>query len=330
MSKGTRLARFAGLVGIAVLPLFAAEGQTQTQRQGQTKQESSCWMRDGAAPTNSLVYLICEQTALWTSPDGGKTWSSRDMAKDGRLRALTFVDANRGLSIGDGGLLLATEDAGKSWKPQDTGTKENLMDMTFVGESGWIVGFQGVILHSADGGRTWTKQKSGTTQTLESVYFVDATHGWTVGWAGTILRTSDAGEKWEPIRATDASWSLTAVYFRDTKDGWIVGFNGQILRSSDGGTTWKAQQSPVKAWLTSMAFDDAKRAWITYDDGLLVSEDGGETWKTVSVDGRYFLARLVRVGKELWAIGQSSVLRQDQGLKWKRIDSLNPRSMDME
>jgi len=181
-----------------------------------------------------------------------------------------------------------------------------------------------VILHSTDGGRTWARQKTGTTQTLETVFFLDASHGWVVGWAGTILRTGDAGKTWEKIVAEKASWSLTSVYFRDAKNGWMVGFAGQILRSRDGGATWQVETSPVRSWLTSVAFDGANRGWIAYDDGLLVSEDGGETWKTVPVGGRFFLAKLLAVNRSLWAIGQSVVLKSSDGLKWSRIESLVP------
>jgi photosystem II stability/assembly factor-like uncharacterized protein len=95
--------------------------------------------------------------------------------------------------------------------------------------------------------------------------------------------------------------------------------------------TWTAQTTPVKSWLTNVAFDNANRGWITYDDGLLVSEDAGKTWRPVKVEGRYFLARLVNVNQSLWALGQSVVLRQTgSGLEWKRVDTLTPSGMSRE
>ena len=202
-------------------------------------------------------------------------------------------------------------------------TKQHLMDITFVGESGWVAGYQGLMLHTGDGGRTWSKQATKTSQTLETVFFLDADHGWSVGWSGTILRTSNGGKNWEEIHS-DATWSLTSVYFQDAQNGWMVGFAGQILRSRDGGTTWQAQPSPVKAWLTAVCFDSAHRGWITYDDGFLLSEDGGNTWKPVSTGRRFFLSKLFRVSDSLWAIGQSAMLKQTGGLSWKKIDTLVP------
>src|SRR6266496_40623 len=95
------------------------------------------------------------------------------------------------------------------------------------------------------------------------------------------------------------------------------------MSSTVGGQTWKTQPSPIKGWLTSVAFDKANRGWITHDDGFLVSEDGGETWKVVKSSGRFFLSKLARVNDTMWALGQSNLLRQTgSGLEWKRIESL--------
>jgi photosystem II stability/assembly factor-like uncharacterized protein len=288
-------------------------------------QETSCRFRDGAAPTVSVAYVLCEPSTVMVTTDGGATWAARDTGAKGRLRAIAFPDATRGFVAGDGGLLLATEDGGKTWQARQTGTTENLTDIEFAGQSGWISGYTGVLLHSGDGGRTWARQASGTSQSIESMFFLDAEHGWAVGWAGTILRTSNGGQTWEPIRSPAASWSLSSVYFRDAKNGWAVGFAGQILRSRDGGATWDAQTSPVKGWLTCVLFDGSNRGWITADDGLLVSEDGGENWSSMPVDNRAFLSKLFRVKDLLWALGPFQALKQgDAKVAWQKIEKLVP------
>ncbi len=132
-----------------------------------------------------------------------------------------------------------------------------------------------------------------------------------------------AARNWKAVKTESATWSLSSVFFRDPKNGWIVGFAGQIMRSTDGGLTWKQQESPVKGWLTSVAFDKAGRGWITHDDGFLVSEDGGENWKVVKTSGRFFLSKLARVNDTIWALGQSTLLRlTGPGLEWKRVETL--------
>ena len=308
------LGRFLGLSAlgaVSILPMFA---------------EGSCWLRDAAAPAGTTAYVLCEQGLLWVTTDGGVKWTSRNTGAKQPLRAMAFLDGNRGIAVGDVGLVLGSDDAGKTWAPRTSGITEKLMDVTFIGNEGWASGMNGAVIHTADGGRTWDKQKTGTNQALEGLFFLDAQHGWAVGWAGTIMRTADGGKTWQSIKADEAQWSLSSVYFKDDKTGWAVGFAGQILYSVDGGLKWKVIKSPANGWLTSIAFDKSNHGWITYDDGFLTSEDGGLTWKPVQTDGRYFLARLLRMNDTLWAIGQSVILRQNGAAGWKRIDTLVPNT----
>ena len=300
------------LAGLVLLLLWTPAAQAQ-----------SCWLRDAVSPAPSTAYLLCEQGRIWATVDGGATWSARNTGAPERLRAITFLDAQRGFAIGNRGVLLATADGGRTWQPRPSGGTQHLLDITFAGDSGWIAGYSGLILHSTDAGRTWTKQTTGTTQALENIFFLDQDHGWTVGWAGTILRTTDGGKTWTQSKSDAARWSMTGVYFRDAKNGWAVGFAGQILRSRDGGLTWEPQTSPVKGTLNAVAFDSSNRGWITYDDGFLLSEDGGENWKPVKTAGRFFLGKLIAVDNSLWTIGQSVALKQT-GTEWKKIDSLVP------
>jgi photosystem II stability/assembly factor-like uncharacterized protein len=315
MSIGVSVARLASLAAISVLTL-AAQGSGGR----------SCWLRDAANPGGPLVHAVCEQGSIWTTTDGGATWQRRETGAPERVRGIAFLDANRGIIIGNRGMVMATEDGAKTWQARKVDVKEHLMDIALSGENGWIVGYQGVILRTKDGGRTWEKQNANTKQTLETVFFLDANRGWAVGWSGTILRTTDGGQKWDVVRCDEAQWSLTSVYFRDPQNGWMVGFAGQILRSKDGGATWQVQSSPVKNWLTNVTFDSTNQGWVTYDDGLLLSQDGGETWKAMPAGGRYFLGKLTRVDKTLWAVGQSTVLRLADNRKWVKIESLSPNT----
>src|SRR5664280_1298282 len=104
-------------------------------------QETSCRFRDGAAPTATVAYVLCEPSTVMVTADGGATWAARDTGAKARLRAIAFTDVNRGFVAGDGGLLLATEDGAKTWQVRQTGTTESLTDIEFVGQSGWMSGY---------------------------------------------------------------------------------------------------------------------------------------------------------------------------------------------
>ena len=50
------------------------------------------------------------------SGDAGQTWELLRTDQSVPLRAITFVDAERGWAVGGLGTILATRDGGKSWR----------------------------------------------------------------------------------------------------------------------------------------------------------------------------------------------------------------------
>ena len=84
--------RMGWVLALAAVPLtaFAAD-------------ERACNMRDAALPTNSITYVLCEQGLLLVTNDEGATWAQRKIANATSLRAVAFLDVNRGLAVGDGG-----------------------------------------------------------------------------------------------------------------------------------------------------------------------------------------------------------------------------------
>jgi photosystem II stability/assembly factor-like uncharacterized protein len=265
---------------------------------------------------------------LLVTTDEGATWAQRKITgAPGALRAVAFLDANRGLTVGDGGAILGTADAGRTWELRASGTTENLTDIQMVGEEGWIAGYDGVILHTADGGKTWARQNSGIALSLEALFFLDAKTGWAAGWAGLVLHTTDGGNTWRQVKIPGASWSLSSILFLDAKNGWISGFAGQLFRTKDGGATWETKKTPVSGWLTSIGFDAASHGWITTDEGFLTSADGGDTWTLQPTESQFFLNKVLRATGTTWALGPFGLLKQTgagAATKWKKI--VNPLS----
>jgi photosystem II stability/assembly factor-like uncharacterized protein len=301
---------------IAALPAFAAD-------------ERTCTMRDAALPTNTQVVVLCEQGLVLVTADDGATWSTRRIASNGGFRAIAFIDAVNGLTVGDGGQIFATSDTGRTWEARKSGVTENLTDVQMNGQEGWIAGYTGTMLHTTDGGKTWAPQATGTKLSLEALLFQDNQNGWAVGWSGTLIHSIDGGKTWNVVKNSGASWSLSAIYFRDNKLGFVSGFAGQLLRTKDGGATWDVRKVPVSGWLTSIAGDGSNRIWITTDDGFLVSEDAGDTWKLQKAETKLFIYKLLRNTGSIWALGPFGLLKQQGGgLEFKRI--LNPLSGDAD
>jgi photosystem II stability/assembly factor-like uncharacterized protein len=71
--------------------------------------DHACWI---AGTPGSLVFH---------TPDGGHTWASFSTGQPLPIRALTFLDLNRGWAVGALGTILATRDGGRTWKIQQQG-----------------------------------------------------------------------------------------------------------------------------------------------------------------------------------------------------------------
>src|SRR5689334_19658343 len=138
MRTWVRLSGLAALGSLSILPLLA---------------EGSCWLRDFASPATSTAYALCEQGALWVTTDGGAKWTSSNPGAKQPLRAMAFLDAKRGVAVGDGGAVLGSDDGGKTWTARNSGVTQKLMDATFIGNEGWASGMNGIIIHTADGGK---------------------------------------------------------------------------------------------------------------------------------------------------------------------------------
>ena len=60
-------------------------------------------------------------TLVFHTPDGGHTWASFSTGQPLPIRALTFLDVNRGWAVGALGTILATRDGGRTWTIQQQG-----------------------------------------------------------------------------------------------------------------------------------------------------------------------------------------------------------------
>lgn len=109
----------------------------------------------------------------------------------------------RGIAVGQGGLLMASSDGGVNWGPMLLKLPtEVLANLDFhavhcVGDHVWVVGRPGsVLLHSANNGASWKLRKTGQPLPLCGIHFFDEKRGWAVGELGTILATTDGGQSW--------------------------------------------------------------------------------------------------------------------------------------
>jgi photosystem II stability/assembly factor-like uncharacterized protein len=139
--------------------------------------------------------------------DGGRTWkfqtrfppltkssSGTSNARVAFLSGVSFVNSDRGIAVGDGGVITRTLDAGQTWTDLPSGTIQRLNAIAMLdAQNGIIVGDSAIILRTSDGGDTWVRQNINVTSNLYSLAFLDATQGVVAGEGGTIMGSTQGG-----------------------------------------------------------------------------------------------------------------------------------------
>ena len=215
--------------------LRTTDGGESWSRVELTRDDPGVLLARLAFADSSRGWVFGEMGALYSTRDGGGSWSRQPTGTRNILLGASFVGGGRGWLVGAGGTVLASEDGGAEWRAASRPNAANetaaprLHAVSFVdARSGWAVGRGGAVLATSDGGRTWSRQDAGTDADLTDVKFLDAREGWAVGDAGTILHTEDGGRTWRHERS-GTRHRLERLSFPTPARGWAVGFGGTIV-----------------------------------------------------------------------------------------------------
>ncbi|HEX8649726.1 MAG TPA: YCF48-related protein [Pyrinomonadaceae bacterium] len=187
------------------------------------------------------AWAFGEAGALFTTHDGGTSWTRQRVPTRHLLLGGDFITADKGWLVGAGATILQTSDGGETWRASSLNDAQGVRfnAASFVEPRiGWAVGSAGRVFATIDGGRTWQAQKSGTSADLLDVKFLDASEGWAVGAKGTVIHTTDSGLHWQTV-PSDTTHPLERLCFVSRERGWAVGFGGTIISYAPAASTPK-------------------------------------------------------------------------------------------
>ena len=186
------------------------------------------------------AWAFGEGGLLFTTRDGGTSWTPKRVPTRHLLLGGDFIDEDRGWLVGAGATILQTWDGGETWHADlinARGVRFNAVSFVEA-RIGWAVGSEGRVFATLDGGRTWHAQASGVRADLLDVKFLDASEGWAVGAKGTIIHTTDSGLHWRVV-PSGTTHPLERLSFVSRDRGWAVGFGGTIIAYTTGAPTPK-------------------------------------------------------------------------------------------
>ncbi len=273
------------------------------------------------------AWIVGEKGLCLQSQDGGRTWKEVALDTKANLRAVRFLDRQRGIVVGEGdpsspkpeghivmgrqmlsGTALWTADEGKTWKKSALPT--NFEIHAALSRGGPIqFGISGGEMHP-DGDIMRGLGDFGT-------------------WDGKGFKTSRCFRALFDLRAVDdkrwvAVGSPVGVGFiPPPTDPLYLDKECRALFSVDGGETWKPSKgSQGMTSLRGLAVLKDQRVLAVGDQGtILVSEDAGATWKKTDAGSQRDL-KAVASGPAIIAVGAAgTVLVSSDGASWKPVSA---------
>ena len=220
--------------------------------------------------------------AVFTTPDGGRTWSEAPSPPTDLALLGVATAAGQRLVVGQRGQAFRWDGAG--WTAAETGTEERIMQVDVTKDGVAVaVGAFGAMIRSDDFGRTWQPIRMAWEDILEDGYephlyavHIDGAAVTVGGEFGLVLRSLDAGLTWSVAYQAEAS--IFDLSINDSGRGLAVGQDGFMLATEDGGATWHPQRAAVDANLLGVWLA-ADRAVAVGIRSVLVSDDAGATWR---------------------------------------------------
>jgi photosystem II stability/assembly factor-like uncharacterized protein len=121
--------------------------------------------------------------------ENGIDWSKINLPTTASLNAITRLDENNAIVVGNQGTIFKTANRGRQWQRVNLGFQEDLTGVEFLDESvGFITGTNGLMIKSFDGGLTWEKLATGTFQNLTGISFGDMNVGYAIGEKGLLFQ----------------------------------------------------------------------------------------------------------------------------------------------
>lgn len=238
-----------------------------------------------------LVFLLAAHAV-----SAAGAWTKQKSGTLAWLRAVYFLDQQRGWAVGSSGVLLSTTDGGENWKPLRRPTEDTVRDLYFADEQrGWLVCERSIFLlrtkdeqrsylmSTTDGGQLWRRinLNGDPDARLLRVLFTSNSHGLVFGEGGMLFTTTDGGATWLKRRAPTRHILLGGA-FLDQTQFWLVGSGATVLQTRDGGETWRTGNIlgiTESVRFNATSFVDRARGWAVGGGGsIFMTVDGGRTW----------------------------------------------------
>jgi photosystem II stability/assembly factor-like uncharacterized protein len=201
-------------------------------------------------PQNSSLYVF--DTTKLNNINGGivtplelnlslSDWLRQPSGTTSNLNDIGFFDENKGIIVGDGGVVLRTINAGENWNVETVPTSNNLNSVSLITDgpyAGWVIagGVGGNLIYSSDYGDTWSNFNTNLNNEVLDLKFVSPNFGYaTIALPSRLAIYSEPGgtPQWTIRNISGITGNLNSIWSNsDASIVVAVGNADSIVKSS--------------------------------------------------------------------------------------------------
>jgi photosystem II stability/assembly factor-like uncharacterized protein len=178
--------------------------------------------------------LATGHDVIYHTTDGGGSWTYEDNVFYETLQGIVFVDASKGMVVGENLAMGYTTDGGGSWNYSTVGALPSGVTMPDIEEVAVVTGDVAVavgdevILKTTDAGANWASvTPTGCDTRFDNVYVEGGGVGYAVG-GYDVWKTTDAGDTWT-IYSQDEIENAAYCVATTTPGGVLLGSGGATI-----------------------------------------------------------------------------------------------------
>jgi photosystem II stability/assembly factor-like uncharacterized protein len=225
-----------------------------------------------------LITHIGYASWIFSSGDGGQSWTQQYYNADLDLYGINFYDDSTGWAWGDKGIIVHTSNAGADWTviQESNMPDETICKIRFNNpQDGYLVYLSGTFWVTHDGGANWTQLYDFGSMVRDFCVQAD-TVIWTLmlGYSD-VNKSTDGGYTWVTQPLPVASANTSSIFFLNENEGWATGDWEVLWHTSDGGDNWELlfDEDNDNAY-RKIIFTDENHAWITCGKGAILHGPG--------------------------------------------------------
>jgi photosystem II stability/assembly factor-like uncharacterized protein len=204
-----------------------------------------------------------------------------------RILAINFVNADRGVFVGEDGLIRYTEDAGATWLKPRRIMPATYTDVAWTSRDvAYAVGEGGLLIRTLDAGKTWKMRPMDDEQNDMECIEAYKNELWAATLSSGIIVSRDRGNSWNRVqKPTDES----LVDMDISPDGTITILtrDGKIWRTDSQDIDWESMRVSKDIVPTALETPGTNEIFVSavVEDGesvvgnVFVSSNGGEDWE---------------------------------------------------